>query len=787
MSDEASPWISWYRRIRSVVSGPMVVRLLTFALTAALSTCHSPLRTSTPVPLATEPPAPRRFDPDVVRPDPSSPLGTLRAALDEDPRRALELVDELIAYAEGDEKARLAWVGARAAQRVGEGERAAALFAVAAETESPLEPWARLARGRTLLEIDPALAARELEPLGEQSWAGRRTARELRATALMRVGEKDPAIAIFQALLAESPSDAARASVAMPLAELLAEREEPEAKLEAVRLWRRVAASVPLSQVGRDAERRAAEAVGSFSPELREAVGELPPEEAFVRAEAIGNAMRHAEAAEAFAAVARSTDDEALRCRARLGQARALYRARERRRAAPLLASVADDCEEPDVRAWARYLSGRAFGALSDYEPALEQYAALEREVPDHRLADDARFRSALLDAARGEHTSMVERLSSLPATYPEGDMHGEARFLLAWQARREGRLEEALRYLEASVREGPGEDAEDLHGRAAYWHAVVLAELGRTDDARREWTNLVATHPLSYYSQQALVRLRELGPAAYESARASLGVPGEAAITFAWRDELDHPAFARAIELFKVGEIGEGRDELAWMRAESGAEDEELRWIEAALLDRVGEHPSAVFLARQVLASFRQHPPSGAHYARWRIAYPAAYAPMIERIAEERGLPAALIRAIAREESSFRPDAVSVAHAYGLVQLIEPTARRFARTLGLKATRRTLVEPETNVAIGSAFMRWLWDRYESNPAVLPSAYNAGQGATDRWLRARPEQRLDEWIEEIPYDETRRYTRRVLQSWGIYAWLDGGELPTLRAELPPAP
>ena len=256
---------------------------------------------------------------------------------------------------------------------------------------------------------------------------------------------------------------------------------------------------------------------------------------------------------------------------------------------------------------------------------------------------------------------------------------------------------------------------------------------------------------------------------------------------TFPWRAELDTPAFARAIELFAVREIDDARDELRWVYEESATRDEALRWIEAALLDRVGAYPTTVYLTRRELSAFLDQPPSGEHYARWRIAYPAAYAPMIDRIAEERTLPPALLRAIAREESSFRADAVSVAHAYGLVQLIVPTARRFGRTVGMDATAQTLTDPQVNVTIGSAFMKWLWDRYETNPAVLPSAYNAGQGATDRWLRERPAHRLDEWIEEIPYDETRRYTRRVLQSWGTYAWLDRGELPALRGELPPAP
>jgi soluble lytic murein transglycosylase len=66
----------------------------------------------------------------------------------------------------------------------------------------------------------------------------------------------------------------------------------------------------------------------------------------------------------------------------------------------------------------------------------------------------------------------------------------------------------------------------------------------------------------------------------------------------------------------------------------------------------------------------------------------------------------------------------------------------------------------------------------------VPAAYNAGQGALDRWLRERGELPLDEFVERIPYDETRRYTRRVLQTWGVYAWLDEGRLLELAMALP---
>ena len=144
----------------------------------------------------------------------------------------------------------------------------------------------------------------------------------------------------------------------------------------------------------------------------------------------------------------------------------------------------------------------------------------------------------------------------------------------------------------------------------------------------------------------------------------------------------------------------------------------------------------------------------------------------------------ASLVRAVAREESSFDPDAVSVAHAYGLLQLIRPTAQRYARPLGLASDPAALCTPAVNVRIGARYMGALRRRYDGHAAFIPAAYNAGEGNVDRWLRERAERPFDEWVEEIPYGETRGYTRRVLQSWIVYAFLDRGELPELPSTLP---
>jgi len=257
-----------------------------------------------------------------------------------------------------------------------------------------------------------------------------------------------------------------------------------------------------------------------------------------------------------------------------------------------------------------------------------------------------------------------------------------------------------------------------------------------------------------------------------------------EAGLTFVKRRYMKRPEFVAAIELLRVGEIDLAREELVFMGALGEIADKSKLWVIASLFHEAGAHLEAIRLARRRLRSFTVAAPKGKARPLWRIAFPLAYAPLIENVAKKAGIPASFVRAVAREESGFNPRAVSRAHAYGLIQLIRPTAKRHAKELKLRSDPASLMKPEINLRIGANFIRFLWRRYAGNPAVVPSAYNAGHGAVDRWLRERPRQDLDAWIESIPYAETRRYTRRVLQSYGVYAWLDTGQLPPLPPTLP---
>jgi len=506
------------------------------------------------------------------------------------------------------------------------------------------------------------------------------------------------------------------------------------------------------------------------------------------RAQAFYEAKRYGEAQRLFGRVARNLDaGTRLWCDVRYKQGRALLQDRERTRGAPIMREVADRCSnaETDTRAWARYHAARAYGRIGRWSESILQFETLEKQAPAHRLADDSSYRAALAELELGKKRAAKERLASIAVRYPEGDMWPRALFRLGWLELREGHHEKAFEHFDALVEKGGDKSEEGITGRAEYWRARALYSMGRRIDAVEAYADIAERWPLRYYAQQALWRLRDVVPERADQILAQMrSSEGPSRMVFAWRDEFDDPGFDRMVELLIVGEVTYASEEMEALRMVGPDVDPEMAVVGAVMLQHAGAEAKLSRVIRSHFEDFEGLLPKGEGRLIWEATYPLAFSPLIEDVAEEYGLPPSFVRAVAREESSFDPEAVSWARAYGLVQLIMPTARRFAEEAGVKATPRTLKKAEVNLKIGAAYMAWLWDRFGQNPALVPSAYNAGEGAVRRWLEEDSARPLDVFIEEIPYDETRRYTRRVLQTYGVYHWLAHETLPPLRVSLP---
>jgi soluble lytic murein transglycosylase len=642
------------------------------------------------------------------------------------------------------------YLAAVSAYRVDDFERADAL-AQEVSAASPLRPDAELLRGDAL-------------------------------RALGRFAEAEP---VYRAYVHQRRGAPRLAEATYKLAEAVERTFGVEVELDrvrdAVRWYRRVTYRYPRSSWADQARDRIAAVAARLPADERAAASALSADEQLELAQAYAQANRHQQAIAEFTKVLALTDpDGSIGCQARLGIGRAASDGRQRAVAIEALTQAAERCDEPDVRAWALYLAGRARTATGDDRGAIEAFARLEDDYPEHRLADDARLRRALAAFRLGRSEEFATLLSEFATRYPEGDMRCEAQWQLAWAAYRAGRNEEALRGLEVASQACTAAE-EGAGGRERYWAARTLERLGRTDDAAREYEAVATQHPLSYYMLLATERLEAIAPRSIERVLARLGAGRPASANAgAWRFDPGvlqrQPGFVRGIELHRLGLSSRARLEFAAADAGLPA-GEDARWLSALLYHEVGSYAASHWIARRQLTAWQGAPPAEGNRRFWLIAYPRGFADLVEREAGNEHVDAELLWAVMREESGFTPGVESYANAVGLLQLLPGTARRFAR--GLACDRDGLKQPENNVPIAARYLSFLLARNHGRELLAVASYNAGEGAVDRWRSAEPSLELDEALEEFSYDQTRRYTRRVLSSYGTYHFLFGGRLPRL--------
>jgi soluble lytic murein transglycosylase len=168
-----------------------------------------------------------------------------------------------------------------------------------------------------------------------------------------------------------------------------------------------------------------------------------------------------------------------------------------------------------------------------------------------------------------------------------------------------------------------------------------------------------------------------------------------------------------------------------------------------------------------------------------WLAAYPLAYWPEVKKQAESFGVDPYLVLAIMREESRFDPDVTSRAYARGLMQIMSRTGKKIAKKLDVEAyATKRLYEPELNIKMGTFYISQVLQRFSNEPAMALAGYNGGPGNVVKWSKSLKTKKngagadagqldIDEFIEHIPYRETRNYVKRVLKTYYEYKRIYG--------------
>lgn len=284
--------------------------------------------------------------------------------------------------------------------------------------------------------------------------------------------------------------------------------------------------------------------------------------------------------------------------------------------------------------------------------------------------------------------------------------------------------------------------------GRAGYWIGRSFEAMGETDAALNAYRG-GGRHQTSFY-----------GLLAAEKA----GMPADPALkgneVF---DDWHNADFTRssvhhaALMFLKAGEVSLA--ERFWLHLAESQDRAALGQMGQMVQDLKAPH-IAVMLGKRIV--------------RQGVTLPGPYYPLHPLIRQDLPVPTEMSLAIARRESEFDPVVVSHAGARGLMQLMPGTAKQVAHSIGEKYSRYRLTsDPVYNAVLGSAYLADLADTFDGNVIMMAAGYNAGPSRPNKWMAQRGDPRrggvdIVDWIEHIPFNETRNYVMRVAESLPVY-------------------
>jgi len=621
-----------------------------------------------------------------------------------------------------------------------------------------LAPWAALVLGNLDLDAGRLRGAERHFLRAARVFSGRPAEGRARL-GLARVararGKLVEARSMLESLVqGASSQDLRRASVL----ELAGVQVAQGACREGVDLLEDLWSTYPLSKQGKEAGRRLEVLAGDASCRYAGPGLEVQVARA-LRLQRQGQAAEGLAALQALAGEP-GTGDEVVR-RFCLELAMAHFRARAYGEALPLFERCAAR-RSGSARLEVRYWVGLTRSRLGDFEGAIEVYDELARTAPGTAVGRRALLKIGLLRLDQGRYDAAEEAFERLVALQPPPALLRDALWFLAWTELRQGAFDEARSHYGAFVRRFP---TSSLVSGAWYWQGRMALEQGREDEAGKLFRAAAEPRQPTHYAAFARVLLEQLGVTMAESAS------GEPRPAVGSKDRTRPAEVARAHALADVGLWTWAREEMAGVAAAARGRGAVLQV--AGWYRDIGDYRGAARLAARVT---HRSPVPEIHDPApdWRLSYPRAFQERMDDLDLPPQVSLELLLAIMRQESRFDTRAVSIAGARGPMQLMPATAVEVAEAHGITPpSPADLHDPGVALQLASWLLQAHLDRFDSSLPLAVAAYNAGEEAVARWLKERPGQPIDVFMEEISYAETRRYVRKVLANLWIYSRLYG--------------
>jgi soluble lytic murein transglycosylase len=395
--------------------------------------------------------------------------------------------------------------------------------------------------------------------------------------------------------------------------------------------------------------------------------------------------------------------------------------------------------------------------------------AEMESRFPHSQWLAEALYSSGNMYLLRREYAPAVEYYSFLATHFPDTKNASAAHWRAGWLSYRQGLLSEAARLFDEQIRLYPG--AKET-ASALYWRGRLYeTEEHKPAQAAANYRTLVRVYQHYFYAQMARQRLAALGntPTVIEAQPQldQIQPPAVPALDESFPEDSPHLAKARLLANAGLND---------YIAQEIAADPDSASWsalAEAQIYASYGETFRAMRALKRALPTAATAPIKSVPMAYWRILFPEPYWETIQAESAKNDLDPYLVASLIRQESEFNPSAVSKANAYGLMQMLPSVGKAMAREEGIQHFENfQLLDPATNIRLGTRYLRQTLSRFGGVTEYALAAYNAGDERVSDWQAAGPYQGIDEFVESIPFTETREYVEAILRNQETYKAID---------------
>ncbi len=609
----------------------------------------------------------------------------------------------------------------------------------------------------------------------------------MRAEALDQAGKTLEARSIYQELIYQYPSSLRARDATLRIAELLLKENQSSAVPLALKplvakddgaallLTARAAEQVSDSSKALAAYRRlyffapAADESAEAAKALVRLGSNTSPtniDEARERADRLYNARKFNDAVQAYTeAFAKFPATVTPERHLRLG-----ISAFNARRTAEAISSLnAIPTSAGETRAEGLYFLAQTYARARQWDQAKPTLEELRRSFPNSSFTPRALVAVGNIadDAKNSSDASYF--LQTATTTYAGSPEVAQAQFDLAWKAHEARDFQLSSRMLTEHLAVYADKNT-DNRGRAGYWAARDSERAGKLAEARELYQAMLGRYDANWYGYLAKQRLDALprNPSSKSFPPESLvarAVANLQTVTVA-EESLGSEADLPMVKADQLSNVGMDDWALKELDVVAGAAPDSPR-INLAIAEiyrSQEDNVRALNALRRSFPDYSQMKPEEMTREQWDVFYPLAYWDIIVQESRARSLDPFQVAGLIRQETVFNPRARSPASAYGLMQVLVPTGRLTAKKYGVDRTitADSLYEPRLNIQLGTAYLRDQIDKF-GRIEYVAAAYNAGPLRVPQWRASLPAE-LDEWVEAIPFKETRGYVQGVVRN-----------------------